>query len=90
MTERSPSAWRRTIFFDEKRFCLDGPDGTAKYWNVKRFPRSMFHKRKNGGGGIMVWGGISHPGKTPLVFIDATMDAVGYVSMLEQNLEPFY
>ena len=38
----------------------------------------------------MVWAAISHRGKTPLVFIENTMDTVGYVDMLERVLGPFY
>ena len=51
--------WKRTIFTDEKRFCLDGPDGESKFWGDRRLPRDIFSKRPRGGGGVMVWGGIS-------------------------------
>ena len=37
----------------------------------------------------MIWAGISHRGKTPLVFVDNTIDALGYVQMLKTVLEPF-
>ena len=71
-----PSKWRRTIFTDEKRFCLDGPDGTACYWRDSRIPRASFSKRQKGGGGVMIWAGISWRGKTPLVFVTNKINAV--------------
>lgn len=45
-----PYEWRRTVFTDEKRFCLDDPDETACYWRYYRLPRPFFSKRQNGGG----------------------------------------
>ncbi len=81
--------WRRTVFTDEKRFCLDGPDGQACFWADKRLPKDIFAKRTRGGGGIMVWGGISWRGKTPLVEVNGTLNADEYVHMLEEYFLPF-
>ncbi len=38
----SPVLWKRTIFSDQKRFCLDGPDGAAYYWADKRLDKRYF------------------------------------------------
>ena len=86
---REPKQWLRSIFADDKRFCLDGPDGLAYYWHDKRLSKKKFSKRANGGGGVMVWAGISWRGKTPLVFFDYKINVVQYVDMLEKNNEPF-
>ena len=51
--------WKKTVFTDEKRFCLDGPDGQAYFWADKRLPRDIFAKPARGGGCVMVWAGIS-------------------------------
>ncbi len=61
---------RRTIFSDENRFCLDVPDGRAKYWMDKRMGTGIFSKRKFGSGGVMVWGTIYWRGKVNIPFID--------------------
>ncbi len=46
-----PREWRRTLFMDEKRFCLYGPDGLAHHWHEIRLERSIFSKRQRGVGG---------------------------------------
>ena len=49
----------------------------------------VFLRDKNSGGGLMVWARISHRGKTPLAFIENTMDSEEYVKMMQEYLEPF-
>ena len=90
MALRDMREWRRTLFTDKKRFCLDVSDGSACYWRDARLPPAIFSKRaRGGGGGLMVWGGISYRAKTPLVFVSGNMDATAYTTMLENTLEPF-
>ena len=52
-------------------------------------PRGSFAKRARGGGGMMVWGGISWRGKTPLVVVNGTLNAVEYVHKLKEHFLPF-
>ena len=57
------------------------------YWRDARLPPAIFSKRaRGGGGGLMVWGGISYRAKTPLVFVSGNMDATAYTTMLENTL----
>ena len=83
------SRWRRTVFTDEKRFCLDGPDGSACFWADRRVDTDIFTKRARGGGGVMVWAGISWKGKTSLVVVNGNLNSEEYISMLEEHLLPF-
>ena len=57
---------RQTVFNDEKRFCLNGSDSSSHLWADMLLPRDIFSKPQRGGGVIMIWGGISWRGKTPL------------------------
>lgn len=75
-------AWKRTLFTEEKRFCLDGLDSLAYLWSDKRLERGEFSKRQCGGDCTMVWVGISWKGKTSLMFGENTIDAAGYTAML--------
>ena len=85
----SDRVWQRTIWSDEKKFNLDGPDGCAKYWADTRLPRRYFSRRQNGGDSIMVWGAFSALGKAELVFVETTMNAQKYCDVLELSLIPF-
>ncbi len=38
----------------------------------------------------MVWSAISWYGKTDLVIVEDTLDAVAYLEMLDQHLMPFF
>ena len=44
--------WENTIFSDEKRFCLDGPDDWRSY--MPKNQNIMRQKRQCNGGGVMV------------------------------------
>lgn len=79
--------WHRVVFSDEKRFCLDGPDGNAYYWHdIRKEPRYM-SKRHSGGGGIMVWICMSARGSSGPTWIQGNMNAELYIEVLEMNWE---
>lgn len=86
---QSSSRWRKTVFSDEKRFCLDGPDGMAYYWADRRLDPRYFSRRQNGGGGVMVWASFSVRGKSKLTFVDTRLNALKYIEVLEECLLPF-
>lgn len=81
--------WHKVLFMDEKRFCLDGPDGQAKFWADRRLSPEIFSKRARGAGGVMVWAGISWEGKTKFAFVNGTLNAVAYTDMLDGYFFPF-
>ena len=45
--------WKKTLFTDEKRFCLDSLDGNACYWCDERLDSPIFSTRQRGEGGLM-------------------------------------
>ena len=77
------------IFSDEKRFCLDGPDGYNYYWWDKRTEPRVMKKRIQGGGGIMIWGAFSSFGTTTLALIRGRMDSRHYQEVLRDHLLPY-
>lgn len=73
--------WRSVLFSDESRFCLRKVDGRIKVWRRpgERFADCCVDRvTAFGGGSVMVWGGISAVGKTPLIVIDGNMTAQRY------------
>lgn len=78
-----------TIFSDEKKWNMDGPDGTKYIWqDLRKEPRSFF-SRHSGGKSVMVWGAFSHDGKSELAFLEGNQDSEKYVYTLSEYLLPF-
>ena len=67
MAAKDAAFWDRVIFSDEKRFLLDVLDGNEKYWHDTRTPVRVVQRRRAGGGGVMMWAGISARGVTELI-----------------------
>ena len=74
-------SWRQVLFSDESRYLLYRSDGRRRVYRRRneRFTDSCVSEvYRFGGGGVMVWGGICHGRKTPLVFIDGSLTAIRY------------
>ena len=80
--------WKKVLFTDESRFCMDFNDGRVR---VRRQPNERFSEvcimehDRYGGGSVLMWGGISWTGKTLMVRINGTLTAQRYV---EDVVEP--
>ncbi|KAF0701970.1 hypothetical protein AaE_016204 [Aphanomyces astaci] len=81
--------WLVTIFSDEKKFNLDGPDGFQSYWHDCRVPQEMYSKRVGGGRSVMVWGAFSNDGKSELAFLQGKQNSIKYCETLTTYLLPF-
>lgn len=86
--------WRRVLFTDESRFCVNFVDGRQKMWRYRgeRYnPTNFTETVAYGGGSVMVWGGISLGARTELVFIEnGSLTALRYISeILEPHVMPF-
>ena len=79
----------RSIFSDEKKFNLDGPDGLIYYWHDMRNEPRIRPSRVQGGGSLMIWGGFMGQTKCELAFVNGRMNALKYQGMLEDYLFPF-
>ena len=56
--------WLSTIFSEEKKWNLDGPDGYKFYWHdLRSGPRSIF-SRQQSAESVMTWGGFGFNGQT--------------------------
>lgn len=73
--------WRGVMFSDESRFRLHGSDGRQRVWRRvgERYADAAVGRRlQQGGGGVMVWAGISHGHRTQLHFFDGNLNAARY------------
>lgn len=81
-------AWRATVFTDESRISVHGPDGHNRCWRRPRKILQDHHVRqtvKFGGKSVMVWGAISYEGVGKLVFIDIKMNSSVYIEVLRSG-----
>ena len=80
MTAQAPrrfpmKQWRRVFFTDESRFTLF----RLYRRRGERFADAcVFERDRYGGGWVMVWGGISHGVKSPLMVVPGNLTAVRY------------
>lgn len=86
--------WRNVLFTDESRFTRYSPDGRQRVWRRpgERYAQSCFSPRVQfGGGGVMIWGGISLEARTDLVLLrGGSLNADRYIrECLEQHVVPY-
>ncbi len=81
--------WRRTIFSDEKRWCLDGQDGNAYHWECNDLDPKYFSNRQRGGRSLMVWGCFSARGAPQLKLIEGNLNSEQYCEILSDVMIPF-
>ena len=74
------------VFSDEKKFNLDGADGSQFYWHDLRKEKQLFSKRLFGGGSDIVWGAFTAPGKVDLVGMEGKRNSTCYINVLEKYL----
>ena len=73
--------WRRVFFTDESRFTLFRADGRLRLYRRRgeQFADAcVFERDRYGGGSVMLWGGISHGVKSPLIVVPGNLTAVRY------------
>ena len=93
--------WRCVFFTDEPRFTLLRADGRRRQYQHRgeRFANAcVFERDRYGGGSVMVWGGMSHGVKSPLIVVPGNLTAVRYrdeilrlvaVSLVQQHQMTF-
>lgn len=82
--------WENTVWSDEKKLNLDGPDSCSKIWHDKRKKKPVLKKRHTGGGSLMVWGAFSFHGKSNLAKISTRQDSIEYQNHLHDTLLPVW
>ena len=78
--------WNQTIFSDEKRFTLDGPDNWSSY--VMPGNTSIRERRQCKGGGIMIWLMTFPNGLVAYRVIRGKFKSYDYIAMLRDKLVP--
>lgn len=89
MLAKHQGNWDKTIFSDEKKFNLDGPDGYKYYWRDLRRPPREYVTRQHGGGSVMVWAAFSAKGKSEIAFLSGRQASKHYIWTLCEFLYPF-
>ena len=74
---------------DEKKFNLDGPNGSQCYWHGLRKEKQLFSKRPIGGGSVMVLGAFSASGMVDSKVMEGKQNSAWYINVLKKSLFPF-
>lgn len=82
----SNHSWENTIFTDEKRFTLDGPDNWMTY--MPKNSKYIRQKRQCHGGGIMLWLMIFPNGLLSFHVIVGKFSSKDFVHMLHTYIVP--
>ncbi|KAF0691663.1 Aste57867_17154 [Aphanomyces stellatus] len=77
-----------TIFSDDKKFNLDGPDGCQYYWYDLHEEVQTYSKRAAGGGSVMVCGAMSFYNKSELAFLEGRQNSLKYQATLRSHMMP--
>ena len=84
---------RKTVeWSDESRFQLIRADGRVRVWrrpHEAMDPSCQQGTVQAGGGSVMVWGVFTWNGLGPLVQLNRSLTANGYVQLLGDHLQPF-
>ena len=73
--------WAEVLFTDESRFHIDSSDGRVRAYRrvgERNSDACVIQRSQYGGGSVMVWGGITAHGRTPLVVVDGSLTGVRY------------
>ena len=82
----------KTIFTDECRATLDGPDGWRKGWIIEGDQAPWVARRQQGGGGVMFWAGIVKDKLIGPYKVDSSvkMNSVTYSEFLNNTFLKWY
>lgn len=85
--------WGNVLFTDESRFLLSTADGRQRVYRragERYADNCVVNRLPYGGGGVMVWGGISLRRRTNLVFIEGNLNGARYRDeIIQQHVVPF-
>lgn len=81
--------WLSVVFSDEKKFNLDGPDGSQYYWHCLGNEEQHYSTRQQGGGSLMVWLAVGYGGRTCLSFLHGRLKHTDYIHLLQSALLPY-
>ncbi|GFS78707.1 transposable element Tcb1 transposase [Trichonephila clavipes] len=75
--------WNEVVFTDESRICLQHHGVRIRVWRhrgERMLNSCVMHHHTGPAPGIMVWGGIEHHSRSPLVRIAGTLNSQRYIS----------
>ncbi|GFW40569.1 transposable element Tc1 transposase [Trichonephila clavipes] len=87
---KPPQFWEKVLFSNESKFCIFGIKGRKLVWRKQGTAlekENLVPTVKHGGGGVMVWGCMAANGVGRLNFIDSTLNHMGYINILKENLK---